>query len=313
MKVAIVGSINYDIIITHQGEKKKSLGGVLYNAMVLSSLLNENSMIYLITGIGRKHYQQISELFSSYKIVDLGGVKINPKGTNENYLMYISEQERMEKLVARTDPFHYTDICNYLDADLILFNFVTGSEIPLSLLEKTRSDSDSIIYVDIHSKVLGIGEDGTRYPLGWPGWEGWLKHTDIVQMNLDECRLLLGEGLESTHTLLPAAKRVAEAGPTQVIITLGKDGAFIYYRNGEERCELIPASTYTVLDTTGCGDCFTAGYIWGLFKYGDPIKAGCVANVVAGENCHTIGLIGKLDSRRIERKALELYPRLFSL
>lgn len=311
MKVAVIGSVNYDIITTPGHEKKKSLGGVLYNVIVLSSLLGENSEVYLITAIGRKHCRKVFQLFESSKTVDLGGVKINPKGTNENYLIYASEQERMERLIVRTGPFNYNDIYSYLHSDLILFNFITGSEIQLSLLKKIRSNSDSIIYVDVHSKVLGMKEDGTRYPFGWPDWDEWFKHIDIVQMNLDECRLLLKENVESAHDLQSAAKRIAEAGPSQVLITLGEDGAFVYWQNGEGRWKLIPASTHRVLDTTGCGDCFTAGYIWGLFKYKDLIKATCIANVVAGENCGTIGLIGELDVNRIEGKALRLYPHLF--
>jgi len=311
MKVAIVGSINYDIIITHRSEKRESLGGILYNAMVLSSLLDDSSVIHLITGIGKRHYGTISELFRSHRTVDLGGVKIDPKGTNENHLIYTSEQERRERLIRRASALDYGVISNYLDSDLILFNFVTGSEVPLSLLEKTRENSDAIIYVDVHSKVLGMKEDGTRYPSGWPDWKEWLKHTHIVQMNLDECRLLLDERLESAGAFPSAAKKIAEAGPNQVIITLGGDGAFVYCHDGEERWELIPASTHRVVDTTGCGDCFTAGYMWGLFKYADPIKAASIANVVAGENCHTIGLIVKLDACRIEQRALELYPGIF--
>jgi len=311
MRVAVVGSVNYDTIITPRRERRESLGGVLYNVVVLSSLLNEDSQVSLITRIGREHYSKLLELFEARRTIDLSGVRISPRGTNENRLVYVSERERIEKLTMKAGSLKYEDIRTYLGADLILFNFITGLEISLSLLQETRRNSDAVIYVDVHSKVLGMREDGSRYPFGWPDWEEWLQHADIVQMSLEECRLLLNERVKSPEALFAAAKRIAAVGPTQVLITLGEGGALVYWRDGGEQCESIPASTYEVVDTTGCGDCFTAGYIWGLFKYKEPVKAACIANVVAGENCRALGLIGEVSPSVIEAAALSLYPDVF--
>ena len=55
-------------------------------------------------------------------------------------------------------------------------------------------------------------------------------------------------------------------GPADgVVLTCGEDGAF--WRNGEETLhgEAYPV---TVADTTGAGDCFTAGLICGLYAEG---------------------------------------------
>jgi sugar/nucleoside kinase (ribokinase family) len=132
-------------------------------------------------------------------------------------------------------------------------------------------------------------------------------------MNIDECSVLLQEKLESPEALQSAAQRIAEAGPAQVLITLGSNGAFVYWRDDRESWKLIPASigTHVVVDTTGCGDCFAAGYIWGLFRYDDPVKATCAANVVAGENCRFIGLIRDLDVNEIEVMASRLHSQVF--
>lgn len=311
MQITIIGAVNFDRIITPDGSEKSSLGGIFYNLLSVAPLLSSNSKIYPLIRVGKQHWSQVLLLLRKYPNVDLRGAKISPRGTNENLLIYLSGTERKEKLKLRTSPFTFEEVKPYLHTDLILLNFITGSEIQLSLLKKIRNNSDSIIYVDIHSKVLGMKEDGVRYPLGWPDWEEWLKHTDIVQMNIEECKLLLKERIESANDLQSAAKRIVEVGPTQVIITLGEDGAFVYWQNCEDQWKLIPASTHRVLDTTGCGDCFTAGYVWGLFKYRDPVKATCVANVVAGENCHTVGLIRELDANKIEKKTFRLYPDLF--
>jgi sugar/nucleoside kinase (ribokinase family) len=311
MLVTIVGSVNFDRIVAPDGSKKSSLGGILYNLFPLASLLSSDSKIYPLTKVGKRHLAEILRLLRDYPNVDTQGAQLSPRGTNQNLLVYTSDTERDEKLVLRAPRFTFEEVKRYIHSHLILFNFITGSEIPLSLLEETRRNSDALIYVDVHSKVLGMKEDGTRYPLGWPDWEKWLQHTDIVQMNLEECRLLLKERVKSHEALFRAARKIAAVGPGQVLITLGEKGALVYWRDGDEQYELVPASTHEVVDTTGCGDCFTAGYIWGLFKYKAPVKAACIANVVAGENCRAMGLIGELDSCAIERKALKLYPHVF--
>ncbi len=307
MRVTIIGSVNFDRIVTLDGAEKNSLGGILYNVFSLASLSGSDLKIFPLIKVGKQHWTEVIKLLGKYRNVDSLCAKVSPTGTNENLLVYVAEGERSEKLKLRIVPFTFEEVEPYLCSDLILLNFVSGSEIQLGLLEKIRQNSNSLIYMDVHSKVLGMKEDGTRYPLGWADWEKWLKYTDIVQMNLDECRLLLRERIESTQSLLAAARRIAEVGPAQVLITLGRDGVLVYWRNGEERWELIPASTHEVLDTTGCGDCFTAGYIWGLFKYGQPIKAACIGNIVAGENCVAVGLIEGPDPNRIEETAVRFY------
>ena len=60
---------------------------------------------------------------------------------------------------------------------------------------------------------------------------------------------------------LEACHRLAELGPSVVAVTLGGRG-HVALANGREIER--PAHQVAAVDTTGCGDVFHAGYIYGL-------------------------------------------------
>jgi sugar/nucleoside kinase (ribokinase family) len=62
-----------------------------------------------------------------------------------------------------------------------------------------------------------------------------------------------------------------------------------------------------VVDATGCGDSFSAGFMWSYLCSRNPVKANAAANIVAGINC-TISGIGHLEAAR---DALAQIPAAF--
>ncbi|NIR38379.1 MAG: ribokinase, partial [Actinobacteria bacterium] len=56
-----------------------------------------------------------------------------------------------------------------------------------------------------------------------------------------------------------AARRIAELGPREVIVTLGGDGSVVLARDVLHRIEAHPPSR--LVDATGCGDTFLAAYM----------------------------------------------------
>lgn len=77
---------------------------------------------------------------------------------------------------------------------------------------------------------------------------------------------LCGGGTGEEEVSLALSRIFDRFGPADgVVLTCGEDGAF--WRNGEETLhgEAYPV---TVADTTGAGDCFTAGLICGLYAEG---------------------------------------------
>jgi sugar/nucleoside kinase (ribokinase family) len=120
----------------------------------------------------------------------------------------------------------------------------------------------------------------TRYReefLGWiPG------RVDVLFANRAELALLTGAKGDDGEVLRAAAR----FAPT-VVMKVGKEGSLCLHPGGIER---TPAVRTRVVDTTGAGDAFAAGYLYAHLQGRSPAEACALANrvaagVVAIEGC----------------------------
>jgi sugar/nucleoside kinase (ribokinase family) len=83
-----------------------------------------------------------------------------------------------------------------------------------------------------------------------------LEHLDYLLPNDDQVLGFTGAGdLES------GCRALVERGVGCVAATCGADGVLVVDADGAER---VPAFAIEVVDTTGCGDAFSAGFLRGL-------------------------------------------------
>jgi sugar/nucleoside kinase (ribokinase family) len=85
-------------------------------------------------------------------------------------------------------------------------------------------------------------------------------------------------GLTGTHDLAEAAKCVLELGVKAVGVTLGRDGCAVF---SEQESFQLPAADVGVVDTTGCGDAFSAGFIRAVASGADLEEAAWVGTAAA--------------------------------
>ncbi|KJY69106.1 carbohydrate kinase family protein [Vibrio nigripulchritudo] len=90
------------------------------------------------------------------------------------------------------------------------------------------------------------------------------------------------------------AKWFKEKGVKNVILTMGGDGVYVLPEQGAPFS--LPAHDIKVVDTTGCGDSFTAGIIVGLSKGWGIKECARFANAVAAKVAMGLGSDGKLVS-----------------
>ncbi|MFX0154295.1 MAG: carbohydrate kinase family protein, partial [Candidatus Hodarchaeota archaeon] len=87
-------------------------------------------------------------------------------------------------------------------------------------------------------------------------------------------------------------KNLFELGIKVIILTMGKKGALIF---NSEQFELIkPIKVEHVIDTTGAGDAFSAGFIYGFirnfsFKFEDLKSNVIIGNMIAGKCIQELG------------------------
>jgi len=309
MTISVLGAIVYDEIITYQGERRGSFGGILYNVAALSSIVPPGTRIRPVCNVGEDKYDEVISILSSYQEAELSAVKPAPGHITHAKLHYTSMTWRDEIVLYPMRPLTGERVGAAAGSDAVLVNFVNGSELDLETFAALRKVTDAPIHVDIHSKVARFDEQGRKSIVGLPEWRDWVKHAHSVQMNEFECENVVGRKLRTETDYAHAGLEILQAGPAAVLITLGPLGSVAVYRkDGQAYYDACPAAPIEkVVDTTGCGDSFSAGFLCNYLECRDPLLANAAANIVAGTNCETHG-IGRMEKAR---NALEQIPRAF--
>lgn len=121
---------------------------------------------------------------------------------------------------------------------------------------------------------------------------GVLRHTDVFLPNTDEAFLLTGASDPCEQ-----ASILQQAGANTVGITLGGAGSVVC--RGDERLRLGSYSV-NVVDPSGGGDAFDAGFIVGLLDNWDLRRTAAFASAVGAAACTrlgcTAGILGRAET-----------------
>jgi ribokinase len=107
--------------------------------------------------------------------------------------------------------------------------------------------------------------------------------------NEGELRLLTGEKAEK------GARVLLDEGVKIVAVKMGKKGCYV--TDGKEK-HLIPAYKVKVEDSTGAGDAFCAGFIYGLLKKRPLMECGLLGNFVASRAITQMGARNGLPRKK---------------
>lgn len=131
---------------------------------------------------------------------------------------------------------------------------------------------------------------------GWPELLDMLApamaEVDYLFPNEEQALALTGESDAQA-----AARALLERGVGSVVMTRGADGADLVTAGGVEHVDAFPAE---VVDTTGCGDAFVAGFIRGLSLGREPLEAARVGAATASLVATGLGSdAGEFDLERV--------------
>ena len=118
--------------------------------------------------------------------------------------------------------------------------------------------------------------------------------TDWFLPNADQLLALTGR-----RDLGPAIKDILALGTTAVAVTCGAEGCLVAGPGGRAP-EALPALPVEVVDTTGCGDGFTAGLLAGLLLGPDPFGADPLDAAWLGLACGALVATGLGSDAGIE-------------
>ena len=134
--------------------------------------------------------------------------------------------------------------------------------------------------------LVGAGPDT------WVFVEPLLPHIDYFVPSIEEAEILSGvTGVEDNIQFFQSR------GVKCVVLTMGADGSMI--ANGNDRVH-VPVYDIEVVDTTGCGDAYTAGFIAGLADDRSLLECGhlgtAAASLVASGLGSNAGIIDRAST-----------------
>jgi sugar/nucleoside kinase (ribokinase family) len=138
-----------------------------------------------------------------------------------------------------------------------------GADVAARILAHAK-EHDVVTSVDL----LAPGELGTFDQI-----EPVLPYIDFLLPNDDQVLGFSGE-----DDLVSGAKKLLAGGAGLVAVTRGGDGVLLVTAEGTET---VPAFEVDVVDTTGCGDAFSAGFIRGMSLGRTPREAAVLGSAAA--------------------------------
>jgi sugar/nucleoside kinase (ribokinase family) len=111
---------------------------------------------------------------------------------------------------------------------------------------------------------------------GFAAIEPLIRNASVMMPNALELELLTGES-----DYQKGARCLIDAGVKIVAVKLGAKGCYV--TDGTEQCR-VEAYKVNAVDTTGAGDAFCAGFLYGIIKQQTLTECGRLGNLVASRN-----------------------------
>jgi adenosine kinase len=305
-KVAVLGPMPRDQIVTDGGERFEKYGCAVYTAVALSALLDPGDTIAVVTHVRRKDEGPLKQILASFPNIDSSGITSSADQGDGVELRYIEENRRIEHQTSFMNPILPADVAAVLDADAFVCVPITDYEVGQATLRHIKAHSGATVVLDAHGPTTTLTRGGERLQRVWADQESWLPHVDILKMNLEEAHSMrIGESGESAEMAAGPPRQIAEEkeitgelrdlarycldrGVGAVCVTLDEHGCVCFSRDGSggvTEAFVGPVPVEHVVDTTGAGDSFAAGLAYGYLAYRDYVVACQYGNAMGAQRC----------------------------
>jgi sugar/nucleoside kinase (ribokinase family) len=226
--------------------------------------------------------QFIRSRYAEYGIHS-GGVTVDPQDQSSSTIVCVDETGERTFLHTRGCLRHFRarDVFAQMEmikrARILAFGY-------LGLLPECEPEMPYLFATVRRQTGVGILLDTGGTPRNNPRLlKGVLPHVDYFVPSLDEAAALTG--VTSPRKIVKVCR---EAGARGVVgVKMGARGCYLSFQGHEEH---IPAvKVKRVIDATGAGDAFVAGFLAGILKGFDPFAAARVANAVAASCVTAVG------------------------
>lgn len=257
--ICCIGHLTRDKIITPQKTVYMAGGTSFYFAYGINQLPGEVSF-ELVTKVGDDGMDDVERMRRAG--ID---VRCFPSAHSVYFENRYGEDpnDRTQRVLAKADPFTLDELKD-LEARLFHLGTLLADDFPPSVIEYLATKGR--ISIDAQGFLREVRGEQV-YAVDWADKRRILQLTDILNVNEKEMEVITG--LSEPRDV---ARRLAQWGVREVVVTLGNEGSLIY---ADDCFHEIPAyQPSAVVDATGCGDTYSTGYLYCRAQGMDIDEAG---------------------------------------
>ena len=295
LDIAVLGHIlNEKIIFSDDKEIYPVLGSpVAYSSACMASLGVRTG---IVTKIGEDFPKKLLKIFQQLSI-NQEGIKMGEKSTN-NELIYDKEGNKTVKFITKAEDIFFKDIpSSYLNTK-IFYICPMDYEIDTKTIKKIY-DLGKIMAVDIGGYGGGTSDTHPKEKSGYEIKE-LCPFFDIVKGSIEDYYHIFGVGVGDEKEV---SRKIIQWGAKISIITLGEEGSFVKTKDKEYYIPAFPTPLNEILDRTGAGDCFSAGFLTHFLHNRDPYASAVYASATTSYVIEQSG--GVVVERMPKKKEIE--------
>lgn len=255
--ICTIGHITLDKVVTAQSVKYMPGGTSFY----FSKALRQFDVRYmLVTALAEKE---------AHIVAGLREENIEVFSQNSPYTVYFeniysaNQDHREQNVLHKAAPFTVSQM-PAIEAKYFHLGPLLSDDITVDLIKMLAAKGK--VSLDIQGYLRYVKDQKVFYT-DWEAKKEALPYIHVLKANEFEMEVVAG-----TSDVIEGAKYLANLGVKEVIITLGSKGSLIYKDNHFYQ---IPAyKPVDVVDATGCGDTYMAGYLSQRVKGAGVQEAG---------------------------------------
>jgi sugar/nucleoside kinase (ribokinase family) len=252
-EICCIGHITRDRIITQDPPNTVySAGGSAYYVAWALQALPHDIDFQLVTSVSKEMMPEVEKLREA-------GIRVKAFESPDNVFFenkYGKNMDnRTQRVLAKSTPFTLEQL-EGVEARVFHLGTLLADDFAPEVVEYLATKGD--VSIDVQGYMRYVKGEQV-YSTEWNDKLRLLKHTAILKVNEWECQTLTG----ITDPFV-AAEQIHAWGVREVIITLGGGGSIIY---AEGKFYETPAyAPRKLVDATGCGDTYSAGYLYARAK-----------------------------------------------
>jgi sugar/nucleoside kinase (ribokinase family) len=245
-----IGHITLDIVVTPQETVHMPGGTSFYVSNAIRCLDNPDYL--LVTAVADSEMGVVDELRA--KGVQVTVFPCRNSVCFEN-IYEENQNNREQKVLAKGDPFTVEQLKD-IDAKIFHLGALLADDFSLDTVK--HLSKKGLVSVDSQGYLREV-RDTHVHAIDWKEKRKAMEYIHFLKANEHEMEVLTGY-----PDVFSAAKTLHEWGVKEVLLTLGSEGSVLY--DGKDFYRIPAYKPTKIVDATGCGDTFMAGYLYQRVK-----------------------------------------------